>query len=32
MTIRNLCPVCMRELPRFKRGPFCSRACKEAAS
>lgn len=31
MTWRNLCSVCMRELPRWKAGQFCSRACKKQA-
>lgn len=31
MSWRNLCPVCMREVPRWKAGRWCSRARKKQA-
>lgn len=32
MSLRNLCPVCLQEIPRFfRRGIFCSRTCERRA-
>jgi len=31
MTWRNLCPVCLHEIPRFRRGLYCSKRCERKA-